>query len=100
MNYEEFKKEIIKCSNDEECIMAIHRSDDENTRYNFKADEYAMYSDFWFNPINCDGEFSWKEVEELLEKGLWENYPKGKRTVMKMRDVEYIIEAYFLKDIN
>lgn len=99
MNYEEFKKEIIKCSNNEECIMAIHRSD-ENTRYKFRADEYAMYSDFWFNPINYNGEFTWKRVEELLEKGLWENYPRGKRTIMKMYDVEFIIEAYFLTDIN
>lgn len=99
MTYEEFKKEIIKCSNDEECIMAIHRSD-ENTRFNFRADEHAMYSDFWFNPINADGEFSWERIEELLVEDKWENYPRGKRTVMKMRDVEYIIEAYFLTDIN
>ena len=78
MNYEEFKKEIIKFSNDEECIMAIHRSD-ENTRFNFRADEHAMYSDFWHNPINYAGEFTWERVEELLEKGLWQNYPLGKR---------------------
>ena len=83
MNYEEFKKEIIKFSNDEECIMAIHRSD-ENMRFNFRADEYAMYSDFWHNPINYAGEFTWERGEELLEKGLWRNYPLGKRTVMNV----------------
>lgn len=98
MNYEEFKKEIIKCSNDEECIMAIHRSD-ENMRFNFRADEYAMYSSLWHNPLN-EGLITWKRVEELLDEDKWENYPRGKRTVMKIRDVEYIIEAYFLTDIN
>ena len=98
MTYEEFKKEIIKCSNDEECIMAIHRSD-ENTRFNFRADEHAMYSSLWHNPLN-EGLITWKRVEELLDEYNWENYPIGKRTVMKMCDVEYIIEAYFLTDIN
>lgn len=98
MNYEEFKKEIIKFSNDEECIMAIHRSD-ENTRYNFKADEHAMYSSLWFNPLN-EGFISWKEVEELLEKGLWQNYPLGKKTVMNVDGKEYVIEVYFLTDVN
>lgn len=98
MNYEEFKKEIIRCSNDEECILTMSRGDGE--KYKFRADEHAMYSDFWHNPINYDGEFTWKRVEELLEKGLWENYPRGKRTIMKMYDVEFMIEAYFLTDIN
>lgn len=98
MTYEDFKKEIIKCSNDEECIMAIHRSD-ENTRFNFRADEHAMYSSLWHNPLN-EGLITWERVEELLDEDKWENYPIGKRTVMKMRDVEYIIEAYFLTDIN
>ena len=98
MNYEEFKKEIIKCSNDEECIMAIHRSD-ENTRFNFKADEHAMYSSLWHNPLN-EGFISWKKVEELLEKGLWQNYPLGKRTVMNVEGTEYVIEVYFLTDVN
>lgn len=98
MNYEEFKKEIIKCSNDEECVMAI-RHNDENTRYNFKADEYAMYSSLWHNPLN-EGLITWKRVEELLDEDKWVNYPRGKRTVMKINDVEYIIEAYFLTDIN
>lgn len=98
MNYEEFKKEIIKCSNDEECIMAIRRSD-ENTRFNFKADEYAMYSSLWHNPLN-EGFISWKKVEELLEKGLWQNYPRGKRTVMNVDGKEYVIEVYFLTDVN
>lgn len=98
MNYEEFKKEIIKFSNDEECVMAIHRSD-ENTRYNFKADETGMYSSLWHNPLN-DGFVSWKKVEELLEKGLWQNYPLGKRTVMNVDGTEYVIEVYFLTDVN
>ena len=98
MTYEEFKKEIIKCSNDEECIMAIHRGD-ENTRYNFKADETGMYSSLWHNPLN-DGFVSWKKVETMLEKGEWENYPDGKRAIMRMGDSEYIISVYFLTDIN
>jgi hypothetical protein len=98
MNYEEFKKEIIKCSNDEECIMAIHRSD-ENTRYNFKADETSMYSSLWHNPLN-EGFISWKKVETMIEKGEWENYPDGKRTIMRMGDSEYIISVYFLTDVN
>ena len=99
MTYEEFKKEIIKCSNDEECIMAIHRSD-ENMRFNFRADEHAMYSDFWHNPINYAGEFTWERVEELLEKGLWQNYPLGKRTIMNVDGTEFVIEVYFLTDVN
>ena len=98
MNYEEFKKEIIKFSNDEECIMAIHRSD-ENTRFNFKADEHAMYSSLWHNPLN-EGFISWKKVEELLEKGLWQNYPLGKKTVMNVDGEEFVIEVYFLTDVN
>lgn len=98
MTYEEFKKEIIKCSNDEECVMAIRRSD-ENTRYNFKADETAMYSSLWHNPLN-EGFITWKRVEELLDENKWENYPRGKRTVMRMGSKEYIIEAYFLSNIN
>ena len=98
MNYEEFKKEIIKCSNDEECIMAIHRSD-EKTRFNFKADETGMYSSLWHNPLN-EGFISWKKVEELLEKGLWQNYPLGKKTVMNVDGKEYVIEVYFLTDVN
>ena len=98
MNYEEFKKEIIKFSNDEEYVMAIHRSD-ENTRYNFKADEHAMYSSLWHNPLN-EGFISWKKVEELLEKGLWQNYPLGKKTVMNVDGEEYVIEVYFLTDVN
>ena len=98
MNYEEFKKEIIKFSNDEECVIAIHRSG-ENTRYNFKADETAMYSSLWHNPLN-EGFISWKKVEELLEKGLWQNYPLGKRTVMNVDGEEYVIEVYFLTDVN
>lgn len=98
MNYEEFKKEIIKCSNDEECIIAIHRSD-ENIRFNFKADEHAMYSSLWHNPLN-EGFISWKKVEELLEKGLWQNYPLGKKTVMNVDGTEYVIEVYFLTDVN
>lgn len=98
MTYEEFKKEIIKFSNDEECIMAIHRSD-ENTRFNFKADEHAMYSSLWHNPLN-EGFISWKKVEELLEKGLWQNYPLGKKTVMNVDGTEYVIEVYFLTDVN
>ena len=98
MTYEEFKKEIIKFSNDEECIMAIHRSD-ENTRFNFKADEHAMYSSLWHNPLN-EGFISWKKVEELLEKGLWQNYPLGKKTVMNVDGEEFVIEVYFLTDVN
>ena len=98
MNYEVFKKEIIKCSNDEECIIAIHRSD-ENTRFNFRADEHAMYSSLWHNPLN-EGFISWKKVEELLEKGLWQNYPLGKKTVMNVDGTEYVIEVYFLTDVN
>ena len=98
MNYEEFKKEIIKFSNDEECVIAIHRSD-ENTRYNFKADETGMYSSLWHNPLN-EGFISWKKLEELLEKGLWQNYPLGKKTVMNVDGTEYVIEVYFLTDVN
>ena len=98
MNYEEFKKEIIKFSNDEECVMAIHCRD-ENARYNFKADETGMYSSLWHNPLN-DGFVSWKKVETMIEKGEWENYPDGKRTIMRMGDSEYIIEVYFLTDVN
>ena len=98
MNYEEFKKEIIKFSNDEECVIAIHRID-ENTSYNFKADAPGMYSSLWHNPLN-EGFISWKKVEELLEKGLWQNYPLGKKTVMNVDGKEYVIEVYFLTDIN
>ena len=98
MNYEEFKKEIIKFSNDEEYVMAIHRGG-ENTRYNFKADETGMYSSLWHNPLN-EGFISWKKVEELLEKGLWQNYPLGKKTIMNVDGKEYVIEVYFLTDVN
>lgn len=98
MNYEEFKKEIIKFSNDEEYVMSIHRGD-ENTRYNFKADKTGMYSSLWHNPLN-EGFISWKKVETMIEKGEWENYPNGKRTIMRMGNSEYIISVYFLTDIN
>ena len=98
MKYEDFRRDLAKYSNDEECVMAIHRCD-ENTRYNFKADETGMYSSLWHNPLN-DGFVSWKKVKTMIEKGEWENYPRGKRTIMRMGSEEYIIEAYFLSDIN
>ena len=41
-----------------------------------------------------------QKVEELLEKGLWQNYPLGKRTVMNVDGTEYVIEVYFLTDVN
>ena len=54
---------------------------------------------FSYNPLN-EGFISWKEVEELLDEDNWENYSRGKRSVMRMGSKEYIIEAYFLTDIN
>ena len=58
-----------------------------------------MYSSLWHNPLN-EGFISWKKVEELLEKGLWQNYPLGKKTVMNVDGKEYVIEVYFLTDVN
>lgn len=53
-----------------------------------------------FDDESYNGGITWRRIEKLIDEDKWENYPIGKRTVMKMRDVEYIIEAYFLTDIN
>ena len=98
MDYVEFRRDIVRFSKDAECVLTILRIEDE-TRYDFRADETGMHSSLWHNPLN-EGFISWKEVEELIEKGKWENYPMGKRTVMKINEIEYVIEVYFLVDIN
>ena len=97
MTYEEFRRDLTRYSNNEECILAI--SKDGRERYNFKVDDEGLYSSLWHNPLN-EGFIDWKEIEELIEKDNWENYPRGKRTIMRMGSQEYIIEAFFLSDIN
>ena len=97
MTYEEFRRDLTRYSNDEECILAISKEGKE--RYNFKVDDKGLYSSMWHNPLN-EGFIDWKEIEELIDEDNWENYPRGKRTIMRMGSKEYIIEAYFLSDIN
>lgn len=97
MTYEEFRESVVRFSKNIECILSISLDNTEN--YDFRANEKGMYSSLWHNPLN-DGFVSWEKVEELLEKGDWENYPSGKRTIMRMGDSEYFISVYFLTDIN
>lgn len=97
MTYEEFRRDLTRYSKNEECILTI--SKDGGERYNFKVDDEGLHSSLWHNPLN-EGVIDWKEIEELIDKDNWENYPRGKRTIMRMGSEEYIIEAYFLSDIN
>lgn len=97
MTYEEFREMIVRFSKNDECILSISLDNKEN--YNFRVDEIGMYSSLWHNPLN-DGFVSWEKVEAMLERGEWENYPDGKRTIMRLGDTEYIISAYFLTDFN
>ena len=97
MTYEEFRESIVRFSKNIECILSISLDNKEN--YDFRANESGMYSSLWHNPLN-DGFVSWKEIETMLEKGEWENYPNGKRTIMRMGNSEYFISVYFLTDIN
>ena len=97
MTYEEFRETMVRFSKNNDCFMNI--SSDNKNYHDFKADERGIYSSLWHNPLNI-GFISWKDVEELLEKGEWENYPSGKRTIMRMDESEYTISVYFLTDIN
>lgn len=97
MNYEEFRRDLTRYSKNEECILTISKV--SGKRYDFKVDDKGLYSSLWHNPLN-EGFIDWKEIEELINKNNWENYPRGKRTIMRMGSEEYIIEAYFLSDIN
>ena len=100
MTYEEFKNTLIKCSRNEECMLSISLKSDSGRRFSLVVDEIAMMSSIWFNPLNKLGEITWKECEELLEEGKWENYPLDKRTIMNIDGEEYIIEMYELKNLE
>ena len=52
------------------------------------------------NEVKFNKEVKTMTIEELLEKGLWQNYPLGKKTVMNVDGTEFVIEVYFLTDVN
>ena len=92
MTYEEFRRDLTRYSKNEECILLI----DKNP---LMVNDTGLFSPV-FDDENYNGGVTWRRIEKLLDENKWQNYPLGKKTVMEVDGVEYIIEVYFLTDAN
>ena len=92
MTYEEFRRDLTRYSKNEECILLIDKKP-------LSVNDTGLFSSV-FDEEGYKGCVTWRRIEKLIDENRWQNYPLEKKTVMDVDGKGYVIEVYFLTDVN
>ena len=97
MNYNEFKEAILAAASDPDTELRVHYKDG-------RSQKLTVTDEGLFAPEQYLGvrfvAYRWELMEELVERGDWQNYPDGDATIMEVLNYPLRITAHKLTPLD
>lgn len=91
MDYKEFKETILAAANDKTVELRVKYKDGREQKLH--VDEWGIKMPEQYLGVQRVS-YGWGYLENLVIRGLWENYPGDNCTIMKIFDYEFQISVH------
>lgn len=100
MTYKEFKTAILNASILFDCRCYLSVIDSPSVAF---PHEYPLLTDddgIWCPALKEFKGYTWDELEFLVDKGDWENWPEKDKTIMRIQDKQYMVTMYKVQSLD
>ena len=91
MNYEEFKQALAAAAKDPDSELRVTYEDGRTQKLYVKED--GIYAPEQYLGVAFVA-YKWDYLEQLVEKGEWQNYPEGNITIMEVAGYKFRISVH------
>jgi hypothetical protein len=91
MNYEEFKQALAAAAKDPDSELRVTYEDGRTQKLCVKED--GIYAPEQYPGVAFVA-YKWDYLEQLVERGEWQNYPDGNITIMEVAGYKFRISVH------